>query len=165
MAHVASTTSDAFLRDLLTATNQVRSGVVPSRARAATGHWKRWLDFCDEVQIDPYLRTEDPDFDAIPFLQVFATRYRSGIIAPRGKAVRARTVEDALRAVAQEMATVGAADPRLNSFGSMDFRLQRLWKSYKKVDPPPHRVKPVPLRVLRRLHLVAHTAGLSLIHI
>lgn len=159
MAHVAPTASNAFLRDLLTATNQVRSGVVPSRARAATGHWKRWLDFCDEVQIDPYLRTEDPNFDAIPFLQVFATRYRSGVIAPRGKAVRARTVEDALRAVAQEMATVGAADPRLNSFGSMDFRLQRLWKSYKKVDPPPHRVKPVPLRVLRRLHHVAHTAG------
>jgi hypothetical protein len=43
----------------------------------------------------------------------------------------------------------------------MDFRLQHLWKSYKKVDPPPHRVKPVPLRVLRRLHHAAHTAGVE----
>jgi hypothetical protein len=57
------------------------------------------------------------------------------------------------------MATVGASDPRLNDFGNMDFRLQRLWKSYKTVDPPPHRVKPVPLRVLRRLHHAAHAAG------
>lgn len=60
------------------------------------------------MQLDPYLRTEDPNFDPIPFLQVFATRYRDGSIAARGNPVRARTVEDALRAVAQEMATLGA---------------------------------------------------------
>ena len=159
MAHVAPAASNAFRRDLLVATNQVRSGVVPGRARAATGHWNCWLDFCNKVQLDPYLCTEDPHFDPIPFLQVFATRYRSGFIAPSGKAVQACTVEDALRAVAQEMATVGAANPCLNTFGNMDFRLQRLWKSYKKVDPPPHCVKHVPLRVLQRLHHAAQASG------
>ena len=102
---------DAFRGDLRLATEAVRARVVPSRARAATGHWKLWLTFCDSLRIDPYLQESVAGFDGIPFLQVFAMRYRLGDIAPRGNAVRARTVEDALRSIAQEMAAVGSPDP------------------------------------------------------
>jgi hypothetical protein len=61
-------------------------------------------------------------------------------------------VEDALRHVAQAFARVGSPDPRLNSFGEVDFRLQALLQSWKKTDAPPTRVKPLPLVVLRRAH-------------
>ena len=39
----------------------------------------------------------------------------------------------------------------------MDFRLTRMWAAYKRQDPPPKRVKPVPLRVLR--HLICQAAA------
>jgi hypothetical protein len=150
---------DAFRGDLRLATEAVRARVVPSRARAATGHWKRWLTFCASLRIDPYLQESVAGFDGIPFLQVFAMRYRLGVIAPSGNAVRARTVEDALRAIAQEMAAVGSPDPRLNTFGKIDFRLASLWRAWKHEDPPPHRVKPIPLKVLRRLTELALASG------
>ena len=50
---------------------------------------------------------------------------------------------------------MGAADPRVNSAGSIDFRLQRMLSAWKKEDPPPHRVKPVPVQVLRRILFIA----------
>ena len=54
--------------------------------------------------------------------------------------------------MAQAFARVGAPDPRLNSFGELDFRLQAVFRSWKKSDPPPTRVKPLPLVVLRQAH-------------
>jgi hypothetical protein len=39
----------------------------------------------------------------------------------------------------------------------MDFRLQRMLSAYTKEDPPPNRVKPVPVPVLRRIFHVAAT--------
>lgn len=47
---------------------------------------------------------------------------------------------------------MGADDPRLNSFGAVDFRLQSLFAAWKRVDPPPTRVKPMPFSVLRHAH-------------
>ena len=96
--------------------------------------------------MDPALQEyEDP----IPFLQVFARRYRTGELAPKHKPVRGRTVEDALRGIGQAFAHVGAPDPRNNDRGQMDFRLARQLAAYKKQDPPPHRVKPVPAPILQ----------------
>jgi hypothetical protein len=54
---------------------------------------------------------------------------------------------------------VGSPDPRLNSFGQIDFRLSSLWRSWKRADPPPTRVKPIPVQVLRKL--VDSTRSLS----
>jgi hypothetical protein len=138
VAFVDPAAQDSFRRELRLATEAVRARVIPSRARAATGHWKLWLEFCTQLRIDPYLQETVANFDGIPFLQVFALRYRLGDIAPRGNAVRARTVEDAVRSVAQEMAVVGSPDPRMNIFGKINFRLASLWRTWKQADPPPH---------------------------
>jgi hypothetical protein len=43
---------------------------------------------------------------------------------------------------------MGTPDPRLNSSGSLDFRLQRQLAGYAKADPPPTRVKPIPLSIV-----------------
>lgn len=43
--------------------------------------------------------------------------------------------------------------PRLNAFGEVDYRLQALlFHSWKRVDPPPTRVKPMPLSLMRHAH-------------
>jgi hypothetical protein len=151
VAHVDSQSQDAFRRDLRLATQAVRSRVVPDRVASQNRHWKLWSTFCLQHRIDPTLQGSSTGFDAVPFLQVFAQRYRSGTIAPSCRPVRARTVEDAIRAIAQTLAAVGTPDPRLNSFGQIDVRLSSLWQSWKRTDPPPTRVKPIPVQVLRQL--------------
>lgn len=142
---VAPAERPSFRRDLGLATEAVRTSVVPSRAAAASNHWRRWVQFCDKLQIPAMLPDENDNVDLVPFLQVCAQRYRTGELAPSGRPVRARTVEDAIRAISQTMASVGAKDPRLTSHGKQDFRITRLWQSWKKSDSPPNRVKPIPL--------------------
>jgi len=53
--------------------------------------------------------------------------------------------------VGQTFLHVGAEDPRLNSAHVIDFRISRTIKAWKKTDPPPDRVKPVPIQVIRRI--------------
>jgi hypothetical protein len=87
---------------------------------------------CHKLAIDPTLQEfQDP----VPFLQVFARRYRTGDLAPRKKPVRSHTVEDALSSVGQTFASVGAMDPRITTQGKLDFRLQRQFFCYSKQDP------------------------------
>jgi hypothetical protein len=95
--------------------------------------------------IDPYLKTWA---DPVPILQVFGERYRDGRLAPLKNPIKAHTVEDALRAVGQAHARLGAPDPRMDTFGGIDFRIQRHIKSYHKVDVPPRRVKPIPITII-----------------
>lgn len=124
----------------------MRAGVTAKRSAAADGHWIVWNKFCTELAVDPLLTNiEDP----VLLLQVFALRYRNGTIAPKGNAVRSRTVEDALRSIGQTFAAMGADDPRLNKIGNIEFRLQRQLAGYKKKDPPPNRVKPIPVQVIQ----------------
>ena len=152
------TTASTFRRDYFSAQQDVQAGVVPSRARAANSHWDIWTQFCSELGLHSSLQEcQDP----VPYLQVFARRYREGSIAPRKKRVRSRTVEDALRSVGQTFASVGSSDPRLTTQGNIDFRLQRQLACYSKQDPPPDRVKPVPIQILKHLHAVASVSLLA----
>ena len=50
---------------------------------------------------------------------------------------------------------LGAKDPRMTSTGKLDERLQLQFRCYSQKDPPPSRVKPIPVQVLRRLACVA----------
>lgn len=146
----------AFRRDLGLAQKDVHAGVVPSRASASVGHYDTWCRFCSELQVDPSLQELH---DPIPIIQVFMRRYRTGAIAPSHRQVRSRTVEDAVRSVGQTFAAVGTNDPRLNSFGKIDFRLQRQLACYSKQDPPPNRVKPIPVPILQHVMAAAITAA------
>jgi hypothetical protein len=53
------------------------------------------------------------------------------------------------------MAHMGLDDPRLQPSGKLDLRLSRLLSAYNKADPPPDRVKPIPLV------LIHHTCDLQ----
>ena len=53
---------------------------------------------------------------------------------------------------------MGAPDIRLNAHGQVDFRLARQLRAYAKTDPPPGRVKPVPIQVVQT---VVHAAYMN----
>jgi len=104
-----------------------------------------WTAFCRQLDHDPSLHGID---DPITLFQLFAQQYRLGTIAPSGGAVRSHTVEGALHAMGQMYATLGYPDPRLAPSGKLDFHLSGQFLAYKKEDPPPHRVKPIPFPII-----------------
>jgi hypothetical protein len=55
-------------------------------------------------------------------------------------------------------AALGAEDPRLDSHGHIDFRIQRQLRGYSRLDPPPNRVKPVPVQIIRHVMALAAAA-------
>jgi hypothetical protein len=93
----------------------------------------------------------------IPYLQVFAERYRNGTLAPSNQPTKSRTVEAALRSVAQTISLLGAPDPRLTPQGKMHYRLQQQLKGYSKLDTPPSRVKPIPFQIINHMNTTSHT--------
>jgi hypothetical protein len=58
-------------------------------------------------------------------------------------------VGKAKRAIGQTLAALGLPDARLTRKGTLDIRLIRQLAAYAKDDPPPQRVKPVPISILR----------------
>ena len=144
---------DALCRDWFSITAALAARHSPNRQASSTSAWQTWERFCSTVGRRADLL--DVPGDTVPMLMLFAYRYRTGAIAPSDRPVRSRTVEEAVRQVAQAFTRVGSPDPRVNSFGLLDYRLQILFRSWKKSDSPPTRVKPLPLLVLRSAHRVA----------
>jgi len=147
---------NVFCTDLRTAAQATRAGIVPPRALASDRHWSLWTTFCTDINLDPYL--SDQSIDPILLLRVFAIRYRTGQLAPSGRPVQSRTVENALRSVGQTLALLGTPDPRLNHMGAVDFRLTRLLRGFHAADPAPNRVRPIPLKILQTVMEMANEA-------
>ena len=93
--------------------------------------------------------------DPVPILNIFARDYRTGDITPTSSPVRSRTAEDAVRSIGQVLAALGLAEPRYGKDGKIDIRLCFQIRYYTNQDPPPNRVKPVPIIVLRKVATVA----------
>jgi hypothetical protein len=103
---------------------------------------------------------------AIPSLQHYAIpspSYRSSPItiepAPWHSSALSHSGRCPIRAVGQTFASLGCADPRLQASGKLDLRLSRLLSLYKKQDPPPTRVKPVPLPIVVHAAHLCYTAN------
>jgi hypothetical protein len=146
---------DAFYADESIAAAAARSSIVPKQASTKDGHWKVWENFVATFEgVDPYLEGE-PQSVKLSFLKVFATRIRLGAIAPSGQPVRGRTVEDYLWTVGEEIALDddSALDSRYSNTGWLHPAISKLQMSYTKDNPPPMRVKPIPLPLVT--HAVA----------
>lgn len=102
--------------------------------------------------IDPLLEAVS---NKVPFLQVFLHRVRHGECAADRHQVKSRTAEEYVRSVAQAYLSLGAPDPRLSDGINIDWRLRRMLSAYSKQDPPPNRVKPIPIQVIRRIMYIA----------
>ena len=133
----------------------MQAGVSSGRAQASDTVWNKWEEFCLHLALDPFLQTFT---DKVPILQVFGQGVREGTFAARGDPVRARTAEDYLRSVAQTFRGMGSTDPRVDVHNDIDFRLSRMISAWKREDPPPNRVKPIPIQIIRRIALLASTA-------
>jgi hypothetical protein len=141
-----TSTRDAFCADLRLAAEVARASVVASRSAAAATTWSHaWVPYCRAEHCDFYLR--NCNGDPISYFLVFALRYRSGALSKSGKPVRSNTVSDAIFHVAQAFTSVGSLDPRLDRFGNLDPRLARMYTTWRNEDPPPKRVKPVPIQI------------------
>ena len=136
----------AALRSSLTAGNAERA------IKRANG-FDRFAAYAAAHNVDPTLRDlRDP----VPFLLTYAQQYRTGVLAPKGKPVRARTPEEAIRFVRQTIEFLAQQDPGRNAHtGEINKRLSNLWKNWTQEDPPPDRVKPVPMAVLHRAQHIA----------
>jgi hypothetical protein len=141
-----------FSHDLSLAMQAFRAGVVPSRSQQRDANWIRWTSYCHSIGVDPVLF---PTSDSVHVLQVFAQRYRSGHLSASHQPVRARTVEAALRAVGQTLASMGVPNPRLDSHGKPHYILQQQLKGYSRLDPPASRVKPIPFTLVHHLNTMA----------
>ena len=113
----------AFRADLRAASETSRNATSAKRAISHDNTWDIWLDYCNEHNTDSLLAAVP---DPIPFFIVFAQRYRDGRLAKDGEPVRSRTVEEALRAVGQTMASMGAKDQRLDKHGDQEYRIKSL---------------------------------------
>jgi hypothetical protein len=141
LAALPTAQSNALRIDLGIVEESIKQGVTAKRAKAMDKHLSHWYAFCVAHNVDPFLKTWA---DPVPILQVFGEIYQDGRLAPRKKTVRARTVEDGLRAFGQVHARLGGPDPRKDSHGGIDFLIQRQIKAYTKEDSPPRRVNQCP---------------------
>ena len=71
-------------------------------------------------------------------------------------------MEDYLRTVSEEIASLGSQNPRLTVAGSVVPGISQLQAAWTKQDPPPERVKPVPLQLVRHaIHQLDQTDPLQ----
>ena len=144
--------SEAFRDSFRAASADITEGLSAGRDASADGYWAKWQNFCQRVALDPHLSSyEDP----VPILITFAREYRVGDVAAASGPVRSKTVQDAVRSVAQTLTALGARDPRLSGAGKLDYRLQLQYRCYTRQDPPPNRVKPIPVQILRAVAAIA----------
>ena len=148
MATVDPAAQTRFWNSFSSTTEDIQEGLYTSQATAADGHWTKWAFFCARVSLEPLLVAYQ---DPVPILNAFSWDYRTGNIAPDSRGVRSRTVEDAVRLIGQEIAMLGAKDPRMTYTGKLDGRLHLQFRCYSRQDPTPSRVKPIPVQVLCRL--------------
>ena len=104
--------------------------------------------------IDPLLQAVE---NKVQHLQVFLRRVRTGVLSATKTPVKSRSAEDYLRSVAQTFLALDKPDPRLDRDHNIHFNLRRMMSAYKKEDPPPDRVKPVPVSVIRRIFHISST--------
>lgn len=152
MATCPAATRDRLQADLSAVADTFALGICASRWNATDNTFNIWEECCRKHLFDPTL---EQYADPIPLLQVFGHRYREGSLAPSQTHVRGRRVGDAVRAVGQTLAQLGHGDPRLTPSGKLDVRLTRQLSSYTKANPPPSRVKPIPITILQQAAGVA----------
>jgi len=91
-------------------------------------------------------------------LWIFAVCYQNGTIAPRGRLVQSRMVENAIHSMGQVLALLGSPDPWLNQLGAIDYRLSRLLRGFQATDPAPNQARPIPLCIIHTTLEMAATS-------
>ena len=64
-------------------------------------------------------------------------------------------MQDAVWSVVQTLTALDNRDPRLSARGKLDYRLQLQYRYNTRQDPPPNRVKPILVQILRAMAAIA----------
>ena len=127
----------------------MRHGIASSRSRADATNWRIWATFCADLGIPTDLQGID---DPIPVLQTSQSAFDLASWQQRAKRLRNAKWSNTSAPSARSSPAWGATDPRLDRMGKVDFRLRRQLTCYEKEDPPPTRVRPVPITLLLDMH-------------
>ena len=95
----------------------------------------------------------------VPILNTFAIQHQAGDLAPSGRQVRSRTVEDAVKLIGHAITAMEAPYPRLISQSELYIWLQFKYRRYSKQYPIQNMVKPTPLQVLRHISSISMASG------
>ena len=159
MATVHPTARVEFRTSLCLSKEATTSGVVPATATKTEAWWLIWLAKCTEWEINPI---QDPSTTHTSnYLAAFAHKVCTAKITPSGKPCRLGNMETALRAIGQTIALLGPNhhDPHLQPNGKLIFALKRQFQSYKKEDPPPTCVKPLPVELIELAVQTCHASN------
>ena len=113
MAHVPIATRNAFGSELLSAAETARNSIM---AATRIGHaylFDSWVAFTASLSQDPHL-SQVLSHLHIDWFIIYACRYCRGLLSRSVQPVRAKHVEEALRAMGQEFSRLGLPDPRLD---------------------------------------------------
>jgi hypothetical protein len=126
----------------------IGAGLTPQRTSTILSTFDKWTNFRATYSRPAYF---DPDEPQLPWLLVFAQKYRNNGFStrPRQRPLRYRTVEEACRVVAQAHTRMGYNDPRCDATGRVHQAFRLLLANWARHDDPPARVSPIPLPVLR----------------
>ena len=61
-----------FCNSFCAATQDIAEGLSASRSTAADGHWMKWDEFCQEIDLDPLLVLYR---DPVPIFNTFVMQY------------------------------------------------------------------------------------------
>ena len=86
--------------------------------------------------------------DPLYFLQIFAERVQYGVITANSLPVRKISVDQYLPYVGKKIVAVGTRDRSLDTLESVDFRLGQQLAAYKREDPIPSIITPIPIYIL-----------------
>jgi hypothetical protein len=148
---------DELQRDASLIDAAVRSCLSHGRNVAADTYWHKWEGFRQQLGLAPYLTK---DTNPIRWLATFAARVRDGRLSASNNPVGTATVASAVAFVASAHTMAGFPDPRLiPGTKCIDPLLDRLLRSFRKQDPPPQRLQPIPLDVLHHACAIARAAA------
>ena len=97
-----------------TVTQNIDERLSSSQSATANGPWKKWSEFCPDVDLNPLLVLYR---GPVSILDTFVRQYRTGALAPSICQVQSRRVEDSVRSIVQGLAAMGGPDSRLTSQG------------------------------------------------
>ena len=161
MVTVHPVARNEFHTSLCLAKEATTSGVVPATATKTEAWWPIWLAKCTEWETNPI---QDPStIYTSDYLAAFASKVCMGKISPSGKPCRHGNVDTALCAIGQMIALLGPNhhNPHLQPNGKLIFVLKHQFQSYKKENPPPTRVKPLPVELIEIAVQACHASNMA----
>lgn len=151
---------ESFKADLRFAKEAQCRSVVESTRVHENAAWAHWETFCQAHNIDCFLIGVQ---GAESCLQVFLARVRKGALNSSNRQVLAGTVAKYLTAISKRIVSLvekADRDPAIDR-GSYSPGLTNMLKGFARDDPPPNRVWPVNVRILKELRRMLPMEGFS----